>query len=257
MLAQAITEEFAAVVAALLGGEPRIETGQGGSGSAVWAVRFSVEGAARGTAGLSVLVKDASDFTTRVLGLDGDPSEEAVSDNLTEAARQAAGIFNAKQGTEGIRLTVIEPIMIREDAPAGADWVRMVVGDLSIRIAVVAAIDAARPTAPDSAAAPAAGPPAAAAGGSSVPPNLDLILGIDLPLWVRFGETAMTIQALSKLGPGTTVELDRSPDDPVDVLVNNTVVARGEVVVVSGNYGVRVTEVVSTTARIRSLGGLN
>jgi len=74
---------------------------------------------------------------------------------------------------------------------------------------------------------------------------------------VRFGQTAMTLQALSRLGPGTTIDLDRSPEDPVDVLVNNTIVARGEVVVVSGNYGVRVTEVVSTSARIRSMGGLN
>ena len=65
----------------------------------------------------------------------------------------------------------------------------------------------------------------------------------------------MTLQALTKLGPGTTLDLERSPDDPVDVMVNNTVIARGEVVVVAGNYGVRVTEVVSASDRIRSMAG--
>jgi len=65
----------------------------------------------------------------------------------------------------------------------------------------------------------------------------------------------MTLQALTKIGPGTTLDLERSPDDPVDMMVNNTVIARGEVVVVAGNYGIRVTEVVSPTERIRSLAG--
>jgi len=50
------------------------------------------------------------------------------------------------------------------------------------------------------------------------------------------------------------IDLDRSPDEPVEVLINDKVVARGEVVVVAGNYGVRVTEVVSAADRIRTLG---
>ena len=85
-------------------------------------------------------------------------------------------------------------------------------------------------------------------------PNLDVILDIDLPFSVRFGETEMTVDALTRLGPGSVIELGRSPDDPVDVLVNGRMVARGEVVVVSGSYGVRITEVVSAADRLRTMG---
>ena len=57
------------------------------------------------------------------------------------------------------------------------------------------------------------------------------------------------------MGPGSLVELSRQPDDPVDVLINGRLVARGEVVVVAGNYGVRVTQVVSAAERLRTLNG--
>ena len=86
-----------------------------------------------------------------------------------------------------------------------------------------------------------------------VPENLDVILDIDLPLSVRFGHAELTLDALTKLGPGSLIELARLPDDPVELLVNGKLVARGEVVVVGGNYGVRVHEVVSAAERIRTL----
>jgi flagellar motor switch protein FliN/FliY len=63
----------------------------------------------------------------------------------------------------------------------------------------------------------------------------------------------MTLDALTRLGPGSVIDLGRSPDDPVDVLVNGRVVARGEVVVVAGSYGVRITEVVSAADRLRTM----
>jgi flagellar motor switch protein FliN/FliY len=85
------------------------------------------------------------------------------------------------------------------------------------------------------------------------PHNLDLILDIDLPLTVRFGETDMTLLALTRLGPGSVIDLGRSPEDPVDILVNGRLVARGEVVVVSGNYGVRIVEVISAADRLRTV----
>jgi flagellar motor switch protein FliN/FliY len=84
-------------------------------------------------------------------------------------------------------------------------------------------------------------------------PKLDVILDIDLPLLVRFGRTEMPLRTLTMLGPGSVIDLGRSPDDPVDVLVSNQVVARGEVVIVGGNYGVRITDVMSPADRIRSM----
>ena len=81
--------------------------------------------------------------------------------------------------------------------------------------------------------------------------RIGVILGIDLPVVVRFGRTELPIRTLAKLGPGSVIELGRSPDDPVDVLVGDRVVARGEVVIVSGNYGIRILDVVSNPFRER------
>jgi flagellar motor switch protein FliN len=85
--------------------------------------------------------------------------------------------------------------------------------------------------------------------------TLDVILDIDLPLIVRFGRTTMPLKALTALAPGSVVDLGRSPDEPVEVLVSNRVVAKGEVVIVAGNYGVRIRDVVSPAERARSLEG--
>jgi flagellar motor switch protein FliN len=83
--------------------------------------------------------------------------------------------------------------------------------------------------------------------------TLDVIMDIDLPLVVRFGRTELSLKALTALGPGSVIDLGRAPDEPVDVLISNRVVARGDVVIVAGNYGVRVRDVVSPAERARSL----
>ena len=85
--------------------------------------------------------------------------------------------------------------------------------------------------------------------------NLDVILDLDLPLTVRFGQTQMELGSLLRLGPGSVVGLDQSPNDPVELLINDKVIARGEVVVVAGNYGVRITDIVSPAERIAGIGG--
>lgn len=83
--------------------------------------------------------------------------------------------------------------------------------------------------------------------------TLDVIMDIDLPLVVRFGRTELSLKTLTTLGPGSVIDLGRAPDDPVEVLISNRVVARGEVVIVAGSYGVRVRDVVSPAERARSL----
>ena len=83
--------------------------------------------------------------------------------------------------------------------------------------------------------------------------NLELLMEVELDLSVSFGRTKLSLEDVLKLASGSIVELNRSATDPVDVLVNDAVIARGEVVVVDGNYGVRVTEVVSRKERIRSI----
>ncbi|MBI4912380.1 MAG: flagellar motor switch protein FliN [Acidobacteria bacterium] len=84
--------------------------------------------------------------------------------------------------------------------------------------------------------------------------NLDLIMDIELQVVVRMGQTEMPLGELLKLTPGAIIELNRAADAPVDLLVNGKQIARGEVVVVDGNFAFRITEIESTAARIRSLG---
>jgi flagellar motor switch protein FliN/FliY len=80
--------------------------------------------------------------------------------------------------------------------------------------------------------------------------RIDVILDIDLPVTVRFGRTEMPLRMLTRLGPGSVIDLGRSPDEPVEVMVSNRVVARGEVVIVGGNYGIRIIDVVSPSERM-------
>ena len=84
--------------------------------------------------------------------------------------------------------------------------------------------------------------------------NIDLLLDVELPISVLFGNSEMPLKDILKLGVGSVVELDRSVNDPVTLIVNHKPVAKGEVVMVDGNYGVRILEVESTAERIRSLG---
>ena len=75
--------------------------------------------------------------------------------------------------------------------------------------------------------------------------RLDAVLEVDLPLIVRFGRAVMPLRALADLGPGSVIDMGRSPDEAVELLVGERLVARGEVVIVAGNYGVRITELVA------------
>jgi flagellar motor switch protein FliN len=70
-----------------------------------------------------------------------------------------------------------------------------------------------------------------------------LLMGVKLPIRVLLGRTLLALRDIAQLGSGAVVELDCSPDDPVEIIVNGRVIAHGEVVVVSGNYGVRITKI--------------
>jgi flagellar motor switch protein FliN len=83
--------------------------------------------------------------------------------------------------------------------------------------------------------------------------NMDLILDVELGVIVSFGETQMQLRDVLKLGVGSVVELDKAVNDPVAIIVNDKPVATGEVVMVDGNYGVKILAVESTVDRIRSL----
>jgi flagellar motor switch protein FliN/FliY len=91
---------------------------------------------------------------------------------------------------------------------------------------------------------------AEAAGGSK---TFELLLDVELPVSVSFGRAQVPLKDVIKLTTGSIVELNRSIAEPVEVIVNNCVIARGEVVVVEGNFGVRIREVISQKERLRTL----
>jgi flagellar motor switch protein FliN/FliY len=97
------------------------------------------------------------------------------------------------------------------------------------------------------AATPADVPASPQAGPASAPTNVfstaPLLMDIKLPIRVRMGRTHLNLRAITQLGSGSVVELDCSVNDPVEIVVNDRVIAEGEVVVVAGNYGVRITRI--------------
>ncbi|MCW8919162.1 MAG: flagellar motor switch protein FliN [Gammaproteobacteria bacterium] len=83
--------------------------------------------------------------------------------------------------------------------------------------------------------------------------NLDVILDIPVTIAMEIGRTKINIRNLLQLNQGSVVELDRLAGEPLDVLVNGTLIAHGEVVVVNEKYGIRLTDVISATERVKKL----
>ncbi|MFT7687772.1 MAG: flagellar motor switch protein FliN/FliY [Candidatus Azotimanducaceae bacterium] len=85
-------------------------------------------------------------------------------------------------------------------------------------------------------------------------PDLEVILDIPVNISMVVGTTPISIRNLLQLNQGSVIELDRMAGEPLDVLVNNTLIAHGEVVVVNEKFGIRLTDVISAAERIRRLG---
>lgn len=257
-LAPALAREFSSVAASLLGATPASAPADI-AGEPRWIVRLVVGGVATGSIFLALGDDDARRLAKGVMGLDTDPPDAAIADTVLELTGQAASALG--QSPEGTGLTFAAEAATPGDLPVApragfsvdfGEWsgVLLIAGEARVPEETSEAPAVAAP--PAFATGPTAAVPVVPM--TSAPRNLEVILDIDLPIAVRFGETELALQALTRLGPGSIIDLERSPDDPVDVLISGKVVARGEVVVVAGNYGVRITEVVSTADRIRSLG---
>ncbi len=84
--------------------------------------------------------------------------------------------------------------------------------------------------------------------------NIDMLLDVNLPIAIELGRTKMSISDILELGPGSVVELSKLAGEPVDLLVNQRVVAKGEVVVIDENFGVRITQLLTPEERLKALG---
>ena len=219
IVAQAFAEQLSAAIGERFGVETAVAPAEAWAQTGCRAA-VPVDGVAVGVItmwfegqGAAWLARAASPGT---VDLTPDAVAQAVSELTSQAAERLASTKDFKRLRFG--KPVIEPTEVR-GVPLTAVAVELA-GQGTCRIAVGAEVQMAAPDMDD---------------------RLEAVLDVELPLVVRFGQTILPLKALAALGPGAMVDLARSPDDPVELLVGDRVIAHGDVVIVGGNYGVRIT----------------
>jgi flagellar motor switch protein FliN/FliY len=179
---------------------------------------------------------------------------EIIGQSLSAMARSIGGLV----GHEVTCGTGAE----REGAPDSAEWASVSIAfadgtqpPLLVALSpVVLSLIAVQPPPAPAPAAPSPAEQVNEAGQLALNSRtIGLLLDVDLPVSISFGKTRLPMKEVLKLTTGSIVELDRDVNDPVEVLVNQRLIARGEVVVVEGNYGVRIQEIASRHERLRSI----
>lgn len=201
------------------------------------------------------VVLDASILEAPLLG-EGVEQKDAWGELLREVADAAAGDLLPKAGKK-CRVEKFEPIAAESSISAAF---QLKSGEKTWTVLVRDDVRAAKQEAPPpipSAAAPPPGAPVAASSAaaalSALSPGFELLLDVELEASLRFGCREMPLGEMLELGPGDVVQLDRHVADPVDLIVGDKIVARGEVVLVNGNFGLRVTEVAEPRKRLESI----
>ena len=200
-------------------------------------------------------------LTLKAAGLDTVASSEAqntwfeiLGQSLSAMARSIGGLLG-REVTCGAGAE-------REAAPESAEWasVALTFADgaqppLLVALSpILLSLIAAPPPAEPAQAEPAPAEYSSEAGQLALNSRtIGLLLDVDLPVSISFGKTRLPMKEVLKLTTGSIVELDRDVNDPVEVLVNQRLIARGEVVVVEGNYGVKIQEIASRNERLRSI----
>lgn len=191
---------------------------------------------------------DASLLDTPLLG-EGVDQKDAWGQLLREVAESAAGEMTAAgAASRVISFVPWHPEPATGEFPASGAF-QIQAGDQVWRILVRDGVEL-----------PAAneregigGQTSAETGAATPRPGLELLLDVELEAALRFGSRETTLGEILNLGPGDVVQLDRHVSDPVDLIVADKIVARGEVVLVNGNFGLRVTEVAAPKKRLESI----
>lgn len=187
-----------------------------------WTVAMNASGSVTGRIVIWIDRASAGACARVALQTDGTPSDDEVATMLQSIARDAATAVQQRANVAGV--VFAEPVIGSGLAPAGARAFYIAAPNVA---SCLLAVGVER-TAP-----------------AMTADRLGAVLGVDLPLVVRFGRTVMPMRAVAELGPGAIIDMGRTPEEPVDVLVGDRLIARGEVVVVGGNYGVRLTTLAS------------
>jgi len=223
--AKALAEAFVADVVAALGAglnvaaaaTPAAEPDAAKPG---WTAVVSATGTWRGALTIWIEHENLAQALKATRQLDAPPDAAAISAAFTDIVTQAASAISSRPGFEGV--TCAMPAVQQAAPPTGASAFEINLGAAGkCQLAVV--VEAAAAAVPAS-------------------ERLQAVLEVDLPLVVRFGRAVLPLKTLADLVSGSMVDMHRSPDEPVELLVGERVIAKGEVVIVGGNYGVRITE---------------
>ena len=259
------TSSLALLLSRLTSGEWRVKANNSPQDPLPVSVRVKVAGLP-GWQWLAWSAADTGKFLQLFLGEEvsvGSELDEMQKEALKELVQQWSGLAATELKAEFGELKFepkFEPMM--ETAPSlGAQPLRLLVASESANsIAVQMGVDADLESFLRQTATPVDTLPAAIAPGYSArigellrEGNLDLLMDVELPVMLRFGTRQATLREVLDLATGAVLELDREVQEPVDLVLNGKLIARGEVVVVDGNYGLRVTEVASPQQRVGSL----
>jgi len=208
--------------------------------------------------GRFVVILDATILETPLVG-EGMDQKAGWNELLREVADAASGELLAKTGKK-CRVEKFEEV---DGESKVSRAFQLKSGDRSWTIMVRDEVRAPKAPKAESAKAAAAPPPPAAApappSAPAEPPapamsaGIELLLDVELEASLRFGCREMPLGEILDLGPGDVVQLDRHVADPVDLVVGDKIVARGEVILVNGNFGLRITEVAAPKKRLESI----
>jgi flagellar motor switch protein FliN len=211
--------------------------------------------------GRFTVILDRTVLDTPLLG-DGVDQESAWSELLREIADAAVGELLAKTGKK----CRVEGFQSSEGEVKVSRAFQLKSGERAWTVLVRDEVRAPKADAPKAekkraaAAPPPPSPKAAEAASGTLPdtaaplsPGLELLLDVELEATLRFGCRELPLGDILNLGPGDVVQLDRHVNDPADLVVGDKIVARGEVVLINGNFGLRVTEVAAPRKRLETI----
>lgn len=248
-LSAALAAEFGTAIEAVLGSVLTVTPEPASAGSG-WTTPMTASGALTGTLRVWLDAAGVRAMASQMMGLEEEPEDSVVIDMLRELWSQSASASALRDGFEG--LTLVSGVPVQEErSTEAATWMLRDGATALAQVAVTGEVAAGVAT--PRVAASAAGHQDDAVAEARSQGNLAALLDVDLPLVVRFARTELSLRALTMLGPGSMVDMGRSPDAPVQLLIGAQVIAEGEVVVVAGNYGVRIISLVSQAERLRAL----